>query len=53
MMGQVVYGGSKFLQILPYFFKLSMKCFWQVVAPVVILEHRSNLFVLRSSGDAM
>jgi hypothetical protein len=32
---------------------LCMKCFCQVVVPVVILEHCSKLFVLHSSGDAM
>jgi hypothetical protein len=52
-MGQVVYGSSRFLQRFNGVLELGMECFRQAVVTLAILEHRSNLFVCRPSGDAM
>jgi hypothetical protein len=56
MVGQMPYGGSKFLQRFPGVLdpsQLSMKCLCQVVITVAILEHRSNNFEFCPTGVAM
>jgi hypothetical protein len=56
MVGQVVCGGSKFLQRFSGVLEpsqLSMEYFRQPVVLVAILLHRSNFFVVRPSGYAM